>query len=146
MYLLTAINQLFPSNTNNSDTFLWFYVLSSYTNNFQTDLFNGLIGPLGILPFWLRLNLMLYNQDNDWLYQSFLVNHISSFSLVRLWTTRCLCFRCRSQTGHSHALTEIWQSSSVIINSQTENVAGRVVEVNRVGGWRHTRKRRPREF
>ena len=55
--------------------------------------------------------------------------------------------RCRIQAGHSHACEErIWQLSSVIINYQTENRAGQTVEVNRLGGWRHTRKRYPGNF
>ena len=40
----------------------------------------------------------------------------------------------------------IWQSSSVIINSQTGNGVERAVRVNWVGGWRHNQKGWPREF
>ena len=56
-------------------------------------------------------------------------------------------FRYRSQTVHSHDRVErIWQSSSVIINSQTGNGVGHAVGVNWVGGWRHVRKRCPENF
>ena len=51
----------------------------------------------------------------------------------------------RSQTGHSHARFE-WQSSSIIINSQTGYEVGNAIGVDWADGWRHARNRWPENF
>ena len=55
--LLTIIASSNNSYTNNLSAIILFQLFQSNTNNFQTDQFDPQIGPLLMLPLWVRVDL-----------------------------------------------------------------------------------------